>query len=215
MKKYRVFIADDHPTMVSGIENQLHADERFIVAGTSTQSTTLLHDERVRNSDVLLLDLNMPKLDGIDTLSLLRKNGITIKIIIHTSYNSAELIKDCRNKGADGYMLKAIELSELTENIIQIANGKKIFPDALLTDMNSEPFYLHDDFVKKFKLTKREVEIIQLICKGLKTKDIAAHLNISEFTVSTHRKNINFKVGISDSVIELYDFALRNKLIEK
>ena len=96
---------------------------------------------------------------------------------------------------------------------MQVAHGEKVFPKSVSANMASEAFYLHDNFLKKFKLTKREVEIIRLVCEKLKTKDIASVLNISEFTVSTHRKNINFKIGINDSVIELYDFAMKNRLI--
>lgn len=213
MKQLNIFIADDHPSLIQGIEKYLNADDRFNVTGTCTNGLALINNNLLRQSDVLLLDLNMPQLNGLDSISRLRDDGHSINIIVHTSYDSIELIRDCRKRGADGYLLKTSALNELTDTIIQVASGKKVFPKSVVANIVSDAFYLHDDFLKKFKLTKREVEIIRLVCENLKTKDIASTLNISEFTVSTHRKNINFKLGINDSVIELYDFALKNGLM--
>lgn len=214
MSKLKVFIADDHPVLVQGIEKHLNADDRFLVIGTSTNGSALLNDKALRQSDVLILDLNMPHINGLECLSTLKGAGLSLKIIVHTSYDSIELIKDCQKRGADGYMLKTSELDDLTNTIVQVASGKKIFPEASQVSIPSEPFYLYDNFLKKFKLTRREVEIIRLICNKLKTKEIAEVLNISEFTVSTHRKNISFKLGINDSLIELFDFAQKNGILE-
>lgn len=214
MKPLNIFITDDHPVLIQGIERHLNADPRFKVAGSTTNGTALLTHEALKNSDVLLLDLNMPQVNGLDSISKLRDAGFTVKIIVHTSYDSAELVNDCRKRGADGYMLKTSELDVLTNTIIQVASGKKVFSTASMETVTSETFYLHDNFLKKFKLTKREVEIIRLICHNLKTKEIALALNISEFTVSTHRKNILFKLGISDSLIDLFDFAKKNGILE-
>jgi len=214
MKQLNIFIADDHPFLIQGIEKHLNADDRFKVIGTCSNGLALITNNLLRQSDVLLLDLNMPHLNGLDSISRLRDAGHAIKIIVHTSYDSIGLIKDCRKRGADGYILKTSELNELTDTIMQVAIGKKVFPESVVANIGSESFYLHDTFLKKFKLTKREVEIIRLVCKNLKTKDIASALNISEFTVSTHRKNINFKLGINDSLIELFGFAQKNGIIE-
>jgi DNA-binding NarL/FixJ family response regulator len=214
MSKIKVFIADDHPVLVQGIEKHLNADGRFWVIGTSSNGNALLNDKALRLSDVLLLDLNMPHINGLECISALKGESLSPKIIVHTSYDSIQLIKDCQKRGADGYMIKTSELDVLTNTIMQVASGKKVFPEAAQVNISSETFYLYDNFLKKFKLTKREVEIIRLICKKLKTKEIASVLNISEFTVSTHRKNINFKLGIKDSLIELFDFAQKNGLLE-
>jgi len=210
--KTSLILADDHPIVLEGIQAYLKKDERFKVLAIVNNGLELLNSPFLTNADLILMDLNMPGLDGLETLDKLKTLGIEAKIIILTNYHSSELIKDCKLKGANGYMVKSDELPALESTILKVLRGDAVFPELAEKEMNSG-FSFFDDFLKKYKLTKREVEIIRLVCQNLKTKAIADRLYLSEFTIHTHRKNIMRKLDIGDSTLALYDFALKNNLI--
>ncbi|MCD0488163.1 response regulator transcription factor [Pedobacter sp. MC2016-14] len=207
-----LILADDHPIVLEGIQAHLKKDSRFNIIAAVSNGLELLQSEQLLSTDLILMDLNMPGLDGLKTLDELKARGVKAKIIILTNYHSSELIKDCRLKGASGYMVKSDQLPLLEETILKVMAGKQIFPTLEEKEANSS-FSFFDDFLKKYKLTKREVEIIRLVCQNLKTKAIADRLYLSEFTIHTHRKNIMRKLEIGDSTLALYDFALKNNLI--
>lgn len=211
--KIKIILADDHPVVLNGINAHFVTDERFEIIAMVNNGLELLHLPLLPQADIILLDLNMPGLDGLKTLAELKNRNIIAKIIVLTNYNSAELIKDCRAKGAHGYLVKTDELHNLANNILQVINGQEVFPNAESKEITDDRFSYFDDFLKKYKLTKREVEIIRLVCQNLKTKDIAERLYLSEFTVHTHRKNIMRKLDLSDSTVALYEFAIKAKLI--
>ncbi|WP_316750965.1 response regulator transcription factor [Pedobacter gandavensis] len=211
--KISLILADDHPAILEGIQAYLQKDAQFTIIDTVNNGLNLLNSPRLREADVILLDLNMPGLDGLKTLEELKKMSVNARVIIMTNYDTQELIKDCRLKGAAGYVIKSGKLTQLTEVILKVFKGKRSFP-ILEEQSNEGPSYsFFDDFLKKHKLTKREVEIIRLVCQNMKTKEIAGRLYLSEFTIHTHRKNIIRKLEIGDSTLALYDFAIKNKLI--
>ncbi len=210
--KISLILADDHPIVLEGIQAHLNKDPRFEILATVNNGLELLKSPFLSAAQLILMDLNMPGLDGLKTLDVLRDLKIKAKIIILTNYHSPELIKDCKSKGASGYMVKSDQLPYLEDTIFKVLDGKLVFPALEEKEMNSS-FSFFDDFLKKYKLTKREVEIIRLVCQNLKTRDIADRLYLSEFTVHTHRKNIMRKLEIGDSTLALYDFAMKNNLI--
>jgi len=210
--KISLILADDHPIVLEGIQAHLKKDFRFEILATVNNGAQLLSCPLLSNADLILMDLNMPGLDGLKALDLLKAKNLKSKIIILTNYHSPELIKDCKLKGAHGYMVKSDELKNLESAIIKVLDGIPVFPVLKEKQLNSS-FSYFDDFLKKYKLTKREVEIIRLVCQNLKTKDIADRLYLSEFTIHTHRKNIMRKLEINDSTLALYDFAMKNQLI--
>lgn len=213
MKKIKIFIADDHPAVLEGLTRHLADTGKYTIVGTATNGEQLINDAQLNAVDVLLIDLNMPNIDGLNAIEILRNEGFSGKVIVNSSYSTRAIVNDVISKGADGFLTKSSELAELTNTIEKVMAGEKVFPTSINSE-TEESFYLHhDEFSKKYKLTKREVEIIRFICNNVKTKDIAVALNISEFTVSTHRKNIFFKLGIESSVIELYEFAKQNSII--
>lgn len=209
----KLILADDHPIVIQGIKAHFKTDDRFEIIGTASNGLELLSMDNLKEADVILLDLNMPGLDGLKTLDTLRSKKIEAKIIVLTNYNSQELVKDCKLKGASGYIVKADELQNLGTNIFKVANGSQVFPLFNEHERSDDHFSYFDDFLKKYKLTKREVEIIRLVCQNLRTKDIAERLYLSEFTIHTHRKNIMRKLDLSDSTVALYEFALKANLI--
>ncbi|RZL43101.1 MAG: response regulator transcription factor [Pedobacter sp.] len=211
--KVKIILADDHPVVLNGIRAHFATDQRFDIIAVVNNGLELLASDLLAEADIVLLDLNMPGLDGLKTLTELQNRNIAAKIIVLTNYNSAELIKDCKVKGACGYIVKTDELHNLAVNILTVMDGKPVFPNSETKEITDDRFTYFDDFLRKYRLTKREVEIIRLVCQNLKTKDIAERLYLSEFTVHTHRKNIMRKLELSDSTVALYEFAIKAQLI--
>jgi len=211
--KIQLILADDHPVVLNGIKAYLSGDEQFEIIAMVSNGMELLNHPMLANADVILLDLNMPGIDGLKALTTLQEKKIKAKIIVLTNYHSFELVKDCKHRGASAYMVKSDELQLLGTTILKVVDGKEIFPSFDEKEIPNAKFSYFDDFLKKYRLTKREVEIIRLVCQNLRTKDIAVRLYLSEFTVHTHRKNIMRKLEISDSTVALYEFALKTNLI--
>jgi DNA-binding NarL/FixJ family response regulator len=209
----KLVLADDHPIILRGIKAHFSDDDRFEVIGMVNNGLELLNLSCLADADIILLDLNMPGIDGLKALTELKQKNLKAKAIIMTNYHSSELVKECKLKGASGYLVKSAEMQHLALAIINVMAGGEIFPVFDEKDIPDIQFSYFDDFLKKYKLTKREVEIIRLVCQNLRTKDIAERLYLSEFTVHTHRKNIMRKLEISDSTVALYEFALKTNLI--
>ncbi|RZL69599.1 MAG: response regulator transcription factor [Pedobacter sp.] len=211
--KIKLILADDHPVVLHGISAHFSTDDRFEIIAMVSNGIELLNNNLIFDADVILLDLNMPGLDGLQTLDQLKRKQVKAKIIVLTNYHSFELVKDCKLKGASGYMVKSDELQNLGTSILNVMDNKLVFPTFDERELPDIKFSYFDDFLKKYKLTKREVEIIRLVCQNLRTKDIAERLYLSEFTVHTHRKNIMRKLELTDSTVALYEFARKANLI--
>lgn len=212
--KTRVIIADDHPVVIQGIKELLEKSEQFEIIQTFNDGKALLQSPMLVQADVLLLDLNMPKVDGLQVLDELKKMQLVHKAIVVTSYMSHQLTERCKAMGVGGYIVKSEELDDLANCIRQVVAGEAVFPDFSQPSSQSEDdFSYFDGFLKKHKLTKREVEIIRLVCSDMNSKDVADKLCLSTFTVQTHRRNIIKKLGLEDSKIALYRFAIENALI--
>ena len=211
--KIQLILADDHPVVLQGIQAHFSSDERFEIIAMVNNGLELLNSSLIGNADIILLDLNMPGLDGLKALTELKDKKNKAKIIVLTNYHSFELVKDCKQRGASAYMVKSDDLQNLADMMLNVLDGKEVFPSFDEKERPDTQFSYFDDFLKKYKLTKREVEIIRLVCQNLRTKDIAERLYLSEFTVHTHRKYIMLKVELSDSTVALYEFALKTNLI--
>ncbi|MCY7353371.1 MAG: response regulator transcription factor [Cytophagaceae bacterium] len=198
----RLLIADDHPLLVSGLVALLEEMENVQVLEPVGNGRQLLDRLRKTPADLVLLDLNMPKIDGIEALKTMKTDFPETKVIVFTSYDQPKLLREIRAMGAEGYLLKSSTSTVLKAAIAAVASGETWFgeesPDA--------PPGLVDDFMRKYQLTGREVEIIRLIAQGLTTKTIAERLFVSEFTVNAHRRNICRKVGV-DTPVGLLNFA--------
>jgi DNA-binding NarL/FixJ family response regulator len=207
----KIIIADDHVLFVEGLcalLEELGEVEIMAKANNGRQLLDCLHN---MHPDLVLMDLNMPGLDGIETLKILNGEFPNIKVIVLTSYYQPELIRDMRSNGAKGYLLKSGSITQLKETIDVVANGGLWFTDEAPPEQSGSPFFI-DDFMKKYNLTRREVEIIKMVASGQTTKSIADRLFISEFTVNAHRRNISRKLGIHTPV-GLLNFAKEQGLI--
>jgi len=204
MQIVKIVIADDHQLFVAGLKSLFTdtEDMTFKIVGIANDGDEALALLRKTQPDVLILDLNMPERDGLD--------------------DDAKIVKTAFKAGVDGYSLKTSGKDELMEAIRVILSGKTFFGKGVrLNDpfemvngkrqkKEKDPF--EDRFIKKYNLTKREIEILRLITLALSNKEIAKELFISDQTVSVHRKNIMRKLGVSNTA-GLIKVAYDNKLI--
>jgi len=205
----KLVIADDHPLLIDGIKRVLEEIDNIEVTGVADNGLQLISVLRKAVADIVLLDLQMPKLDGIEAMKILKKDFPKLKIIVFTNYGQPRLIKEIKAAGAHGCLLKSSSSVELKEAISSVAAGNTWFTDMEQGLPETSPFV--NDFMKKYQLTERETEIISKISKGLTTKEIALQLYLSEFTINTHRRNICRKLNIYTPVA-LVNFAKEHGL---
>lgn len=206
----RLIIADDHQLLIEGLISVLTEVKDIEILDPVNDGRQLITRLHSNEADMVLLDLNMPNLDGIKTLEILRRDFPAIKVIILTNYNQPQLIEEVKKLGAHGYLLKNSPSGILKEAIAKVAGGELYFEEEVKSDTDNSHYFI-DDFMKKYQLTKREVEIIRMIAKELTSKQIGDALFISEFTVGTHRRNIMKKLN-AKNVAGLLKFARQHGL---
>jgi len=208
----KIILADDHQLFIEGVRTVLEEMSDIQIEGTVNNGKELMEKVHGTRPDLVLLDLNMPELDGLKCLEQIKREMPGVKVLVLTNYSQPELVDEVKKLRADGFMVKNSTASELKEAVTHVLSGKPFFSHLDKTQVLDENSYFFDDFLKKFKLTRREVDIIRLVCREYSSKQIAAELNISEFTVTTHRKNIVRKLNIKN-VAGLVSFAREHQLI--
>lgn len=211
----RILIADDHPLIAKGIKDSLAIDENFEVVGIVKNGKEALAYLKNNSIDVLLLDVDMPVMNGIDCASIVLQENQMVKIAMLSMHQDAYTIKKVMDLGVHGYLLKTISEKELRFAIQKIYGGESYFnadvTKALLNSTNMQPKKSATDSPLVDELTKREKEVIKYVCQGLNNHQIGEKLFISHKTVDTHRTNIMRKLGVNNA-ISLVRFALRNNL---
>ena len=205
----KLIIADDHPVLVDGLKKVLEEIEGLSVADTVDNGRHLIARLWQTPVDMVLLDLHMPHLDGIETLKLLRTEFPRLKVLVFTNYNQPRLLREVRLLGAKGFLLKSSTSIMLKDAVRTVASGGTWFAEETSAPA-SEQFI--DEFMKKYQVTQREVEIIRKIAEGYTTKEIGEQLFISEFTINAHRRNICRKLDIYTPV-GLVNFAKEHGLV--
>ena len=194
MNRIKIIIADDHTLFISGLQLLLKAESWIEVIDIANNGKELLDILIKTKPDLILLDINMPGLNGLDTARIIRQSHSTIKIIILSTYNEGHLIDKAKQVGVNGYILKNSSRDELLQTISLVMNNKTSFP--YLEPKEENIFDKEDHFLKQFNLTKRETEIISLLKNSCTNHEIADKLFLSIYTVETHRKNIMQKLGL-------------------
>ena len=211
----QVILADDHQIIIDGISNLLIDDPDINVVATCKNGAEVLSELPKLRVDVLLLDLDMPILNGFECAEQVQKRFPHVKIAILTMHQEKALIQKFIEIGVKGYFLKTIAKSELIHAIKTIAEGGEYFPPdvtkALLRKQKINPDITQSPLIAD--LTEREIEIIQLVSQGFSNKEIADELFISPRTADTHRTNIMRKLDLHN-VAEMVRFAFQNKLVE-
>lgn len=210
MKKIRIIIADDHELFRNGLKELLnkHADVE-IVKMVSDGQELMDYVSVDKTIDIILLDISMPKMDGFDVLTQLQQSSPDIKPIIISMHDEGNYIAKCAQKGAYSYLLKNTDQEELINTIRKVSKGKKNFSPSISAKMID---YMSENSFNDNILSKKETEILELISKGLTTKDIAKLLYVSSRTVETHRSNILKKIDVKNTA-ELIKKAVQLKLI--
>ena len=211
--KIRVILADDHVMIREGIKQLLEFDQKIEVVAQANDGVECLDQLGKVNADVLLLDINMPRKNGLETLAEIRKNKTKIKVLMLTVHEEVEYLVKATDIGVDGYILKDSGSAELKKAIFAILDGESYIQPNLIPELNSYLIHKDDDKIKLDSLTKREVEVLIEVAKGNFNKDIAMHLNISERTVKNHMVSIFKKIDVADRT-QAAVFAIKNNLIK-
>ena len=219
MEKIKVHIADDHQILIDGIIAVLSTEQNIEVVGYSLNGNDVLNWFSKHKADVLLLDINMPEVDGIAVLQNFFNNNFQQKVIVLSSYDDIKLIKEVLKIGALGFLAKKCAGENIVEAINKVYKGEQYFEKSiqqkLLNTFNTQSTsneIVSQDGTFFSSLTPREIEVLQLIAKQFSTKEISTKLHISVNTVETHRKNLISKLQVKN-VVGLAIYALKNNLV--
>jgi two-component system NarL family response regulator len=205
----RLVIADDHPLLIDGLWKVLREMEDIQLLEPVGNGRNLLARLRQTPADMVLLDLHMPQLDGIETLKILCTEFPKTKVLVFTSYNQPRLLREIQDLGAKGCLYKSAGSVELKEAVQTEAAGGTWFRGEAAAVVSDR---FTDEFMKKYQVTQREIEILKKIAAGYTTKEIGKQLFISEFTINAHRRNICRKLNVYTPV-GLVNFAKEHGLV--
>ncbi len=206
MNKTSIFICDDHQLFRDGLRSILN-ENGYEVIGEASNGADLLKKMEKVSADVILLDINMPEMNGYEAAKEILKNNPKQQILVISSSDSEKYHNDFINIGVRGYILKDSSKHELLSAIQKVLAGDSYFSQSLLLKIIK-----NKDTVKTTLLSRREVEVLQLICSGLSNFDISEKLHISQRTVERHRANLLKKTKTPNS-IKMVLFAIQNGLV--
>lgn len=209
----KVMLTDDHALMREGIKHLLEFDGSIEVIEEASDGIECLQKLEKIHPDILLLDINMPEMNGIEVLEELKRREDPLKVLILTVHSEVEYLVKAVDIGANGYILKDSGSSELKQAINVIMSGESYIQSSLLPALNSRLINRDVDQDKLQTLTKRELEILTQVAGGMFNKEIAVNLNISERTVKNHISNIFRKIDVSDRT-QAAVFAIRNNIVK-
>lgn len=206
-------LADDHVLMREGIRQLLEFDGTISVVGEANNGVECMEQLLSVHPDILLLDINMPVMNGIEVLQEIKKKNISVKVLVLTVHNEVEYLLKAVDIGVDGYIMKDAESAELKNAINCIMQGETYIQPSLVPALNNRLVSRDIDKEKINSLTKRELEVLIEVANGMFNKEIATSLNISERTVKNHISNIFKKIDVSDRT-QAAVFAIKNNLIK-
>lgn len=206
-------ITDDHSMIREGLKNLLELDGDIQVIEEAIDGQDCLDKLENVKPDVLLLDINMPVMDGLEVLRNLKSRRNKVKVLILTVHNEIEYLMKAIDIGINGYVLKDSESAELKKAIFTIFGGEDYIQPSLIPALNSKMMEKKVDVVRIDSLTRRELEVLKLLAIGMYNKEIAEKLDISERTVKNHVSNIFKKLEVTDRT-QAAVFAIRNNIVD-
>ncbi len=206
-------LADDHVMMREGIKQLLEFDGNIQVVDEAGDGEECIEKIKLSKPQVLLLDINMPKKDGISVLNELKSLKLNVKVLILTVHNEIEYLLRAMDMGVDGYILKDSESAELKRAIQLVLDGETYIPPKMIPAFNNRLLARDADRDKIDLLTSRELEVLVQVANGMFNKEIATSLKISERTVKNHIANIFRKIDVSDRT-QAAVFAIKNDIIK-
>ncbi|MBI3764889.1 MAG: response regulator transcription factor [Ignavibacteriales bacterium] len=208
-----IVIADDHPIFRSGLRQVLAAQDIVHIIDEVSDGESALRSIETLNPDVALLDIDMPKKNGLDVIKALHEENLDIPVIFLTMYNDREMFNRAMDLGARGYVLKESAAREIVESIKLVAEGKYYVSPAMsahLIERNARAVEIRKTLPGLDALTPTERRILRLIADGKTSKEIGSVLHVSVRTVDNHRLNISSKLDIHGTH-QLLKFAVQNK----
>ncbi|AQG78483.1 response regulator [Spirosoma montaniterrae] len=202
----RALIVDDHRLFNDGLKSMLANEPSIDVVGQVYQSKDTPNAVARLTPDILLMDFNMPGINGLDLTRQLLRDWPRLNVLILSMYAEQRHIDEFKKAGVKGYVLKTADVDEVVKAIRVTADGGMYF--GLLNTRTADP-HADDGFMRKFRLTPREVEVIGLIRQGLTNPQIADRMNVSFYTIETHRRNVYLKLDVN-STADLIRFMEEN-----
>jgi DNA-binding NarL/FixJ family response regulator len=211
----KVLIADDHSLVRQGLRRYLETAGDIEVVGEASNGAEALAlmNNGAGNADVVLLDIRMPEMDGLETARRIHDDHPLVGVIMLTAYDDRQFVVEAVRAGARGYVLKARDAEHLVQTVRLVAGGNMVIDPQLVMALADELSHTKERDRKADSLTAREVEVLQLLAFGHTNRDIAAQLFISPDTVKTHLEHIFEKLGASDRTAAVAE-ALRRQIIE-
>ena len=217
MKKLRILLADDHEFVRRGIRGFLRARRGWRVVGEAVNGREAVEKAKTLKPDLVILDISMPELDGLQAIPQIREASPSTKLVILTMHESDQMMHRVMEAGALGYVLKSDLALHLVEAVKDVSEGKRFLCPKVVETVLDRFLRTGNQPERTERLqgqpTTHEIEIIRLLAKGKANKEIAAALGITVRTVETHRSKIMLKLDIHSSN-ELFRYAIRNKIVE-
>jgi DNA-binding NarL/FixJ family response regulator len=211
MKELNIFLTDDHQIIIDGLRLLINSVEGMQVIGDANNGKEAIELLEVLDADVVLMDIDMPVMNGLDATKAIKTRHHNIKVIILSMHCDSGMVKELIGIGADGYVLKNASKEELIQAITKVASGQQYFStDVTLSLLNKNASVSASKL--DVELTNRELEILKLIADGFSNKEIGEQLFISHRTVDTHRTNLMKKLNVNN-IAGLVSFALKNGLV--
>jgi DNA-binding NarL/FixJ family response regulator len=214
-ERVRVALIDDHDLLRRGIKTMLETEADFVIVGEASDGAEALKLVEESVPDVVLIDVIMPNMDGIEATKQIKDAFPNIGVVVLSGHDERQFLFDALKAGASGYLLKTADLDEVVETVRSAARGEAKLDPALASQVLSEfQAYQKADVAEVYQpLTPREREILRLMSDGLPNKTIASRLKISERTVTTHIANIYSKLHVNNRVSAIQE-AMRRRLLD-
>jgi DNA-binding NarL/FixJ family response regulator len=213
----KILLADDHEMVADSLSRLIMAMDDIQVTATFYDGLQLLESYHLHDFDLIVTDLQMPRLSGIDLTLHIREHKPDVKILILTMVEDAVMIREAIRAGVNGYIFKKSNKTELEKAIRTVAGGNNYFPQEVILKLaeisNENNTNGHEQLQDIGVLTKREIEIIRMIVQEMSNLDVAAQLHLSITTVETHRRNIFKKLNVN-SALGLLKYAIKHNLLE-
>lgn len=213
MENIKLMIVDDHSIVREGLKYLLEKNGHIRVVAEANDGVQCLHMLSNVSPDVLLLDIDMPNMNGLDVLKKINEPIKKIKVIVLTGHYNYRLFLKAIEIGIDGYFLKNIKSEELEKAILQVYRGNVSIQMNLFSCLDVQKEKFEKENVKIKSLTKREMEVLKCLTIGMYNKEIALKLGISERTVKNHISNLFKKIGVADRT-QAAVFAIRNYIVD-
>lgn len=208
----KVLIADDHQLFREGLVNLINGAEDIEVIAEAENGRQAIDMTKNLNPDVIIMDIGMPELNGIEATRILKKKYPDIKIIALSMHSDKHYIKGMLEVGASGYLLKNSTYNQVVEAVKTVFRGKKYLSSSITEVLIDNYLGKDEQAIMEAGLTQRESEILKMIAEGISTRDIAKKLFVSVKTIGTHKQNILEKLNLKTTT-DLVKYAIKHKII--